>query len=432
MSNLKKLTLSFIFIVFVLFAILSFFPSIFFDRTIKHFILPLSLMLIMIFDLLNGKVKIHTSTINVLIFFLFWISYSLSSALWSPAVNKTLIYTCYIAVNTITFYYINRFFLKPISIKIIVYSLIAMFVLYQVISIWEIITWNHLPGTKFDIDNFKVYIPSGPFYNRNDFAAVMLLLLPLVMFSLKYIKNKIVKFFLTLSIIISFVSMILQGARIGLIAFIMLTAIFMFFYTSIKTKAIFLASIVLISVFIANSNLPVIKLLRLTATKELVSFAREQQSIKLTSIKIRKELFSQAVDISYESFFCGVGSGGFENTMSKWRKNKTYGVLSAHNYFLEVLSTNGIFITILLLMFFSFWIYDLTKLIKKTNGTLRFLNTSLLFTLIMFLFSSSLPSGIMRYYLYWIVLSIIHLFIVLQKEDLANVEKEFNYTEQLR
>jgi teichuronic acid biosynthesis protein TuaE len=195
----------------------------------------------------------------------------------------------------------------------------------------------------------------------------------------------------------------------------------------LKTKVIsFLLLTLLIIVFQSRYHKES-QAFKLFLKSQTESIGREQESVLVSSFKKRNRLLKDAFEISYQTCFLGVGSGNFETEMSHWRTEYAGEILDAHNFIMELLATNGLLIMLGFLIILFRWAVLLAKLIRKTRGKMYYLNWAALFSLLLFIPASSLPSSIMRYFFYWVIFAFIHSLIEVQSASSATFSQRVHF-----
>ena len=252
-------------------------------------------------------------------------------------------------------------------------------------------------------------------------AAVLLMLSPLVLFRIHISKNIIIKTISILSMIFLFVMNTLSGSRIALIFLSLEFLLYFIFFSRLRTK-IWTVIYILFLLFIIKISYPVeVQFFKLFLQNQYSSIQSENESYRNGSIKIRKALFHESIDLSLESGFLGVGAGNYISEMNEVRSKRTNGVKVAHNFLLELLSEYGLLLALVMVYILIRWGIDLIIIIKKSNGENRLIAYSCLSSLLLFIPASILPSSIIKYSFYWIIFAYIHLYI---EQNLHLIVKE--------
>ncbi len=403
--------------------LISFFPIFYnINRYTNTFVIyAFAIFFIIKFIIQDEKFRINRSRLRIYSFLIFWIIYSLFTLVWAKNIKLTMLHTHYISLFFITFFIFTQSFRSKKYLNIFYYSLIGIFFLYQILAIWELTTLQHLPTSSAGHNGTFSFVPFGPFYNRNDMAAVLLMLSPLVLFRIHISKNIIIKTIGIISLIFLFVMNTLSGSRIALLFIVLEFSIYFLFFIKFKNKIRLILSVVTILFLIKMSYTKEFQFFKLFLQNQYNSIQSESESYKTSSIKIRKALFYESIDLSLESGFLGVGAGNYISEMNGVRSKRTNGVKAAHNFLLELLSEYGLLLTLIMVYILIRWGIDLIIILKKTTGENRFIAYSCLFSLLLFIPASILPSSIIKYSFYWIIFAYIHLFI---EQNLYLIDKE--------
>lgn len=363
----------------------------------------------------NRKFQFRKSDIRVLSILGFWFCYSLASSIWAQQLKLGIIDTFHVLIILLSFYLAVQL-LNSLQ-RIVVFSrvLIVIFVIYLLTALWEIVTLNHLPVARHAIEGVTSFIPFGPFYNENNMAAVLIMIMPFPYFALIKTKSIPLKILLFIFIIFLGVELTMAGARLGMIFYALANVIFIIFYASIKLKLSVIIGIILIVVIFATALPQYSKIFKIFLHDEIASLGKSQESYREGSIKIRKNLIKETFEMAADSYFFGVGSGDVKNTFALERFKRTQGILIPHNFFLEVLCAYGLVITLMLLYVLFYWFIELLKIIKSKKDT-SLMPQTMLYVLILFVPASILPSSIIRYNLFWMVFAAIHQYINLTRE----------------
>ncbi len=142
--------------------------------------------------------------------------------------------------------------------------------------------------------------------------------------------------------------------------------------------------------------------------KELSSIGLETESARMSSVKIRKQLFVEGGDLLTNSYFMGVGGGNFERYMDTDRIYRTGGITNPHNYFLELAGNFGLGILFLFLSVYIRWVYLLAQKVRFGDPGKRNFYLMNLLSLLMFIPASAIPSSIKWNFLIWIYFAYIN------------------------
>ncbi|HQI53019.1 MAG TPA: O-antigen ligase family protein [Candidatus Cloacimonas acidaminovorans] len=362
--------------------------------------------LCVIYALINPDL-IVINKINFLpaMFMLAWTSYSFLSYNWSFVKQVSVVHSILILKKAMLFIIVSIFCRHQTVKKYAPWFWFSVILVYIVIALWEMLTWQHLPQSLYY--NKTNFVPTGPFYGPNQLAAAFNLLLPFILF-LPEIKKS--KFWGVISLLCFFTIMgiiVIEGARIAIIACSCLFLFAFIFLYSARMRRLSLFLMVLIIVGLVIFAKPLVSFGTEMFTEEISSIGQESKSFTMSSIKIRTRLIPQNLEILAESGFKGVGAGNVEHYMLAGRMYKTGGISNSHNFFLELLTNYGIVFFLGFAYLYMLWLYRLWRAIKM-NPENRHYYEMYFFALLMFLPTSILPSSIIWEHHYWILFAIIN------------------------
>lgn len=280
------------------------------------------------------------------------------------------------------------------------------FVIYVAICIWEILTGNHLSNSRM-VGN-PLPVPTGPFYNENNTAAISLMLLPFMTVKSGLAQNKIVKAIFVISTLLFLVITIIQGARVVIVVGFLYLLLYGLFKASWFSRLVALLFI-LLALLIVNFKYPEINSLITGYTKlQYKSLQDEQTSYKMTSYKIRLNLIKEGLDFTWGSGLVGIGGGNFEDKIRSGRYHDTGWIENAHNFWIETLANYGIFIFTGLVYIYMQWVRRLYKKIRfKTDRNSSFYQACFV-ALLFFIPLSITPSTLKWMYPVWFFLGCLH------------------------
>ncbi|MCL2064621.1 MAG: O-antigen ligase family protein [Candidatus Cloacimonetes bacterium] len=352
------------------------------------------------------KLNINKSILFIYFLFFFWMFYGLGSLFFTLNHDFSFTTMHYKFIYFFNFYVITQFLSSESRIRFFE-KLIIICILWNLsVSIWEITTLTHLPPSKYY--NIPHYIPTGAFYNENDLPAALLICTPIILFMKgKYIENLCTILFLLLYMVIGF-----HATRIVLITL----APFLIYRIIFKMNLLFKLTALVIIFFSAMyifSNIPMANFLFNKHIKERVaSFGLEANSQRISSTTVRSRLYLISIEQMINSKGLGVGMGNFDNSFPYDRLNETDHVIQPHNFFFEILGSEGI-PGFFLLCFIVFT--PLLTIIKNKNRdsifsllnikSLTDTDKRVLLFFLFFVISSASPSSIRNYFIYWTILA---------------------------
>ncbi|MDD2331522.1 MAG: O-antigen ligase family protein [Candidatus Cloacimonetes bacterium] len=389
---------------FLFFAILDFYPLAPFMLTLSYLAFAaMALAYLIAHPEIN---LIDKSNLGPLLFLGFWFAYNGFTLFWAGDKDLVFDYALYIIRYGITFWAFSILF-RAEKLRSRMHLLFGtIFLLYMLTAIYELITWRHLPSSRYSGGTH--WVPTGPFYGENIFAAFIILLVPFMVFLPKVINRKWLNIISGLFVILCFVIVTIQGARIAMLSLLTFIAYYFIWHTSIKAK---LVSLILVASLVAY----VVIQFREPITQFQSLFERQAETVTtdagtlhMSSLQIRKQLIRETVDLAASSWFMGVGGGNYEYEMRSERQSRTAWITNAHNYLMELLGNHGIIIFFWFIFLYGWWALRLYYLYRREEGSKKYVYLMYLSSLLMFIPTSSLPSSIRWNYHIWIYFAAIN------------------------
>lgn len=343
--------------------------------------------------LFNAISGIYNTRIHFLgAFFCFWFVYGIISIIWTSDPNE--------ALKQVVYYFIHfTYFLEIVSfacraknpLKSICFGWLIGFSMTAVISIWELITDNHLSSSKFK--SGAMYNAGGghilvhrfcaaTFSNYNDYVTYLCCSFPFMLYLCATAKK--CQYVLFVCIVMVFVFIGYNASRGGLLAIVEMLCLFFLLKERIRLKNKILILIAVIVALFAVDN---------TDVFSLVKIRLENTS---SSNNIRLVVWSAALDLWASTYYIGTGLGGMMTSMKDFSNH----ILITHNMFLEILVEFGFvifvpFIFMLVRLFVRAFSLDNTKfcVIISTFVALPFIsiiNSGYLLSSYVYAFFSSL------------------------------------------
>lgn len=409
LSKLEILSLALFFIFFFFQA----FP--FYIGPLKVFYYYPALIFIYIIGLqIAGYQKFIASKEYILIYTVFalWIFYTAISIFWSIDHQEAIRMVFLRFISFFCFYVMTQFFTNNKRITFFELFVIISLIFNIFLAFYSVTTLQHLPTSK---QYGRIhFVPTGAFFNENDFASALLICTPVLFF----IKGKIKQHIAAVIILILFLVISIQGARLILIAYIP----FMIWFLYKKTHILFKISTLVLTVSLVSYILMNYSMIRFMVNKQIdehiLSFGTELQSQRLGSMEIRVELYKIALEKFTESKGLGVGAGNIESTLSPYRTIPTTGIPNIHSLFFETLANEGV-IGFSCLIFITFYSLLILKKIRFYDGSSKY---KILCVVLFFVFSVSVPSSIKGVYIYWTMLGYAYALLFHQQEAKAGKE----------
>lgn len=381
-----------------LLALLEFFQINYGVSTLYTFaMMPVAICFVLIYP---KTPLIRKQEFEPVLFLLLWLGYSMFSYIWAQDRLLAADYSLLIFRYLFLFMFFSAVFRDHRLLSRLHLFLAFISFLYIAVGVWEVLSLNHLPPSKYY--GSKFYRPTGPFYGENIMAAFMVLLFPFLLFLPKLYTSLWVRIGTLIAILISSFIIIVQGARIAMLA---MAAVLLWFLTFHSTARSWLMVFLLVALIVGGVNHYAPSLLNFglkMLSREVSSFGEESRTVQMSSINIRKQLFVETFDLTVLSGFMGLGGGNIEHYMDTDREFRTAGIINAHNWILEIMGNFGIIILTGFLYIYIRWLYMLYKKYRNSTGRDKYLSLIYLSSLVLFAATSSLPSSIRWNHLIWI------------------------------
>ncbi len=404
-NKVKNINLSLL-IIFIL-SLAFFFPNINLFFSLKYRMVYLFFSLLLILLLQKGYFHLSDMKFYAYIFLLLWIGYSLLSFFWAKNPTIVLKYTYALVTKFVLFFIITQLITSIKMFNCFFYILYFIYIIYITISIWEFTTWNHLAPSSLTVRGVQSFIPTGPFYNQNNFAWILIIISPFIFFSINFFKNSFLKIFSFLLLLISLLIFIAQGARIALLLFSVEILIYFTFFLNLKKKIVVLLFFIFMLLFFSNHYPKEYNLIKNYSIKHFSILSKEKETIRLESMETRVLLTKFALEMTLDTYLFGVGSGNYLDNMDYKRAEATSDILNTHNYIVELIATNGLLIGLFFVFSIFFIAIKLLRKAKREKTKNKFLLLAAGYSLIIFIPAGALPSSIMLFFCHWIILAAI-------------------------
>ncbi len=357
---------------------------------------------IVVYLFVNKPIVVDSIFIYGFGFFILWLALSLLSYGWANSKSRVLLYSLRNINYVLIFFLLSQFLTNKRNFKFLRIFFTGFTVFLIIIAFWELFTWNHLPLSRFVKKDILTFKSTTIFTNENDFAAALLMYIPIAFYYLKKNIHVVFRILINFMMVVIFFFFVINGARLAIIGFAIFLAYHWIFHTKSKTKItslfIILALFLVFLLIFSNYFQLFYEYLRF----ELETLQTDQTRVFMSSTDIRIALIKKSIELCKKSYLMGVGSGNYEAYMNYHSKILTGGSFNPHNLFFEILANNGLIIFFLftVLIFYSFrdYIYSFIK----TKNYLYYHYASMIFT---FLLASTLPSSISGYFYFWMYLS---------------------------
>ncbi|MBM4398952.1 MAG: O-antigen ligase family protein [Candidatus Cloacimonetes bacterium] len=355
--------------------------------------------------ILNKPFILDRWTSEIYVFLLLWLCYAIVGLLWTINYAVTIDYIWKILIYTLTFIVFSQLFrnrkylcLAPLIFQLVIY-------VYCVIYVWEILTGNHLPGSR--LYGISLPLPTGFYYNENNSAVFVLLLSPYLRVKTHLTSSMIGKVVALLVFLLLTAVAVIQNSRLAMVLMLML-GIYFFFRSGWLIRALAVVTIIIGFVSFVVFFPTEYKALQYVMKYQIKLTKAETGSYAMTSSSIRNQLNRESINLLSLSKFLGVSGGNYEVYLNKARYHKTSWVINPHNWWLEILANFGLLVALGMVFIYLRWLYRLFRQRQCFNNKGYSLNESSLISLLMFIPLSIIPSSIRHYYSVWAYFAFIH------------------------
>jgi hypothetical protein len=347
--------------------------------------------------------------------------------MWALSYSLVISYTIKVLFYMVTFFIFSQLFGNVDYLKHIPLFFQIVFVGYCIIYIWEIITWNHLPNSR--LFGIAIPIPTGVFFNENNSAVVLLLISPFLTVKTLLTKSRAGRYFALLLFVFMIASAIIQSSRIALFVMLVL-GVYYFFKSDISLKIASILIIILGCLIFYYGFPAEYKTASLLYKYESKKAGNETKSYLMTSSRIRGHLNLESLKMAWNTGFIGIGAGNYEEVMQRGPLHNTAWILNPHNWWLELLASFGLLITLAIGVMYFKWLFRLWRLQNAAyKEDYRFYNACFV-SLLMFLPLSIVPSSIRSLNCIWMYFGFIHAVCLTHSIRLEKTNEVQNHTDQ--
>ncbi len=285
------------------------------------------------------------------------------------------------------------------------------YILNLAIGMWEVMTGNHLPTSKYHISSFSTYkaevsilykrsfMPTTFFNNQNNFATYLTLSIPVVFF---YVRNTLWRLLLSGAGVFLLLATL---SRANLIA-LFVEALALPFFLSRRQNAVYIPVLItsmVLSVFtvyiIATTPLSIkdqrIQRFYENVRMKIVNFMKGGMGKRELSTRVRIGLIKNSIYYFEKTSGLGTGPGQLEYYIDKYPIAYTYYLRNPHNWWLEILAKYGIPIFVLYILFLIYLFYNFLHF-RQCH-----LARGFAIALLGFIPGSISPSGMMTFFPMW-------------------------------
>ncbi len=353
----------------------------------------------------NLRLKLDRRTAEICILLVLWLAYSLISFFWIREIRPARDFTLNILIYLLLFLIFSQLFHRrqfllaaPLPMQMIFYA-------YCLVYLWEMLTWNHLPSSR--LHQIPLPVPTGVYFNENNSAVTLMLLAPFLTIRTRLTSGRVKGFIALAMFLVMLLATFIQNSRLVLACLAVLSLYF--FIRSRNLTRLAAVAMVVFGVYFFISQYPQeYKAVRLLVNRELKITSRESESYYKTSAKVRARLNEESVSLAAESALFGTGSGSYEEMLSRNRFHRTYWVIFAHNWWLELLADFGLPAFLLACYIYLRWLIKLWKLRQIAAPEDFAFYDACFLSLLLFLPLSIIPSTIRAFYHVWVYFAFIN------------------------
>lgn len=309
--------------------------------------LPRTFSILFLGDILLGY-RNSTQTRNVVIYLALWFGWAILSLIWTPDFYNGISEGILLLTNFILFVELVYYSSKSKNLKRILSSGWGVaFFITGIISIWELLTGNHLSTSKHGSDAYIMadgqYVmhtyAAATFVNFNSFVVFICYSIPFLMYGYFSASKILSKIIYSLLFIVAVVILFMNASRGGILALII--QVFFFFSTMFSGK---------------GNKIPLVGLITVMIVALCLYWDEIAANIMLRTLETTSFQEEARYDIWIRSLKCffptvGIGTGVGSIAASMTNISSSGDVLLPHNAFLEILVQYGVVIGILCLRF---------------------------------------------------------------------------------
>lgn len=367
--------------------------------------------------LTKGRILLFQRKIRgYFIFLIIWFGYGIFSLLWvinKEAVIRNLLN--YLLINILIIFLLTYHFCNKQDFQKLYLLYFSIYSGLLIFGFWEHITGYHLPMYMFYYDKYGLnkFIPTGIFFNINNYASFLLLYMPFAMGMLIYGKKLWIRLFSLIAIIGTIYLILIIGSRanvLGLIAQFLVFLLLSNFKKNMKLIAISAFCILILFLFFYEDMQK--NLLQIEEYFHSIISQLKSKSFTLTSISVRKNLIKNGIYLLNSTKGFGIGAGNFEYYLGRYIPYYTAGIINPHNWWLELLVEFGVLIFSCYIILFLSVTRNLYKIFRRSQiKEEKMICEALLISLIGFIFACMSPSGFIEFTFPWYIIGFTFAFL---------------------
>ncbi|MGX7014859.1 O-antigen ligase family protein [Vagococcus silagei] len=355
---------------------------------------------------------------NILLFYLFWMLYSLIQSTFF--INREMflveIMNMFIMFILLFLAVLNTSGLKKYSkgIKI----LLVPIIFHTYAGLIEVFTGEYIFTDNIYISGYlRNKMPVSSLYNTNNYATVLVFFIILLFYLLISSKKWQKKFFIFILLLADVFLLYMTQSRgnlLGLLTCIVIYVLLMILQSKHMTSKYIKLFFVLLMLFILICIAIILMNIGVTDFRTIEFFNNQSNFTRLNLIKNGFYFLSS-------SKYLGVGLGNIENLMMTFSKFPTNGIFNLHNFFIEIMVSSGIIVFTFFVKGYIQILYNsVTNFFNPLSKEMGQRSLYLVLYLCAFLFSSISPSSLFQLRWFWAITT----FILLMYSYTVKEQKE--------
>ncbi len=374
---------------FRIFLILMFLLFIWFVYIIKHGRLNLS----------HIKVKLYMKFLAI------WLVYAFLSIMWAAdqiAALKNIIFL----FSGISIIFFLVYYMRDINhLNYLYWIWISIFIVLIPVGLWEITTGNHLVVSNLIEEDrpWVTFTPTTVFGNQNDYAAFIVLAIPMIITAIRYCSKLYIRVIGVLVLLCGLFLLIMTTSRSCYLALFTGLAFWFIFLLNLRKKLKTLALVISICGLIILASPVYVQDTLLLVQDQISSLSDVSGQSDDLGAAVRPNLIKNALHFTAQTAGFGVGAGNAEYYMDHYKIYPTGGITNVHNWWAEIAVNYGIFIFVGYVVLYITLIFNLWRAYKRLmNHTEKMICEALLVGLVSFFMASISSSSIIAFSPQWI------------------------------
>jgi teichuronic acid biosynthesis protein TuaE len=363
--------------------------------------------------LLKRRFSLKLEVGGFILFLAFWVVWTFGALTWAvdklAGMKYCLFLVMMVSLSIGTVLAVN----SVKTVRIVLLMLLLVFLLAIGIGLVEIATDFRLPtsGLIGRPERYQWAVTSF-FHNQNDFATYIVLWLPFLLAAGFFTTRRVsVVPVVVICALLSIVCLLYTGSRTNLLALALVVPSLLVIIAvrrgvSIKSWQVVLGLIILFGVALAtylgiSGSLPLLSLPEIGIQHWRFDTLGSEIAAGAGSGGSRINLITNGLTALRDAYLLGVGPGNAEYHLQ--RMPGTEEVYNLHNWWMEILVNEGIFVFAGYLFFYAALLYKLFQVaVKAKSGILAYAGTSLFAALVGYTFGALSPSSAIHFTPMWI------------------------------